>query len=101
VGMPARALRGDLEKSYSEHLLKLVREASLDAIVLLAHDRVHDADGTPRDDLGSMFVPNDVVLDLAARNPEFLAGVSIHPARNDMLNELERCVSRGAVLMKC
>src|SRR5207248_2181200 len=41
------------------------------------------------------------VLDLAARNPEFLAGVSIHPARNDALNELERCVSRGAVLMKC
>ena len=101
LGMPASALEGDLEKIYSEHLLKLVRESSLDAVVLLAHERVHDPDGTPRDDLGSMYVPNDVVLDLAARNPEFLAGVSIHPARNDALNELERCVSRGAVLMKC
>jgi len=101
LGMPASALEGDLEKIYAERLLKLVRESSLDAIVLLAHERVHDTDGTPRDDLGSMFVANDVVLDLAQRHPEFLAGVSIHPARRDALDELDRCIARGAVLMKC
>jgi uncharacterized protein len=101
LGMPASALDGDLEKIYGEFLLKLVRESSLDAVVLLAHERVHDPDGAPRDDLGSMFVPNDVVLDLAERNPEFLAGVSIHPARRDAIDELERCLTRGAVLMKC
>jgi predicted TIM-barrel fold metal-dependent hydrolase len=62
---------------------------------------VHDPDGTPRDDLGSMYVPNDVVLGLAAAHPEFLAGVSIHPARADAVDELNRCLERGAVLMKC
>jgi predicted TIM-barrel fold metal-dependent hydrolase len=46
-------------------------------------------------------VPNDVVLDLAQAHPEFLAGVSIHPARADAMEELDRCLSRGAVLMKC
>jgi len=46
-------------------------------------------------------VPNDVVLDLAAECPEFLAGVSIHPARSDAMRELDRCLDRGAVLMKC
>jgi predicted TIM-barrel fold metal-dependent hydrolase len=101
LGMPASALEGDLEKIYAEHLLKLVRESSLDAAVLLAHERVHDPDGTPRPDLGSMFVPNDVVLDLARQHPEFLAGVSIHPARADALDELDRCIAHGAVLMKC
>ena len=101
LGMPATALEGDLEKIYAEHLLKLVRESSLDAVVLLAHERVHDLDGTPRPDLGSMFVPNDVVLDLARQHPEFLAGVSIHPARTDALDELDRCIANGAVLMKC
>ena len=101
LGMPASALEGDLEKIYVEHLLKLVRESSLDAVVLLAHERVHDPDGRPREGLGSMFVPNDVVLDLAQRHPEFLAGVSIHPARRDALDELDRCLARGAVLMKC
>ena len=101
LGMAASALEGDLEKIYSELLLKLVSESSLDAVVLLAHERVHDPDGTPRDDLGSMFVPNEVVLDLARRHDEFLAGVSIHPARHDALDELDRCVAGGAVLMKC
>jgi predicted TIM-barrel fold metal-dependent hydrolase len=101
LGMPATALEGDLETIYAEHLLRLVRESSLDAVVLLAHERVHDSDGTARNDLGSMFVPNDVVLNLARRHPEFLAGVSIHPARRDAIDELDRCIANGAVLMKC
>ncbi len=101
LGMPASALEGDLEGIYAEHLLRLVRESSLDAVVLLAHERVHESDGTPRPDLGSMFVPNDVVIDLARQHPEFLAGVSIHPARSDALDELDRCIANGAVLMKC
>src|SRR5437588_730350 len=101
IGIPASALESDLESIYAEQLAQLVRASSMDAIVLLAHERVHDSDGTPRDDLGSMFVPNDVVLSLAEKFPEFLAGVSIHPARRDALDELERCLERGAVLMKC
>ena len=101
LGMPASALEEDLERIYADHLLQLVRQSSLDAVVLLAHERVHDPDGTPRDDLGSMFVPNDVVLTLANHHPQFLAGVSIHPARPDALDELDRCIAQGAVLMKC
>jgi predicted TIM-barrel fold metal-dependent hydrolase len=101
LGVPASALEGDLESIYAGHLVELVRASSMDAIVLLAHERVHDPDGTPRDDLGSMFVPNDVVLGLAKKIPEFLAGVSIHPARHDALDELDRCLAGGAVLMKC
>jgi hypothetical protein len=101
LGVPGSALEGDLESIYAEILLQLVRNSSMDAVVLLAHERVHDPDGTPRDDLGSMFVPNDVVLGLAKKNPEFLAGVSIHPARPDALDELDRCLEQGAVLMKC
>lgn len=101
LGMPGSALEGDLETVYAEHLLRRVRESSLDGVVLLAHERVHDPDGTPREDLGSMFIPNDVVLGLAKQHREFLAGVSIHPARSDALDELDRCVAGGAVLMKC
>jgi hypothetical protein len=101
LGVPSSALTGDLESIYADILAKLVRESSMDAVVLLAHERVHDPDGTPREDLGSMFVPNDVVLGLAKKCPEFLPGVSIHPARRDALDELERCLDGGAVLMKC
>ena len=101
LGVPASALEGDLESIYADHLAKLVRSSSMDAVVLLAHERVYDPDGAPRDDLGSMFVPNNVVLGLAKTFPEFLPGVSIHPARRDALDELERCLAGRAVLMKC
>ena len=101
VGFPKSTLQGDLEAIYATRLLEWIRESSIDAVVLLAHERVHDPDGTPRPDLGSMFVPNDVVLQLARQHPEFLAGVSIHPARPDAIDELNRCVEQGAVLMKC
>lgn len=101
LGLPPSALEGDLDRLYADKLLALVRDSSFDSVVLLAHERVHDRDGTPRDDLGSMFVPNDVVLRLSREHPEFLAGVSIHPARRDALPELDRCVEGGAVLMKC
>jgi len=94
-------LQSDLEQRYAALLLRLVRESSVDAVVLLAHERVYDADGTPRDDLGSMFVPNDLVLRLASNHCEFLPGVAIHPARRDAVEELDRCVEAGAVLMKC
>ena len=101
IGFPASVLSDDLESIYAAYLLELIRASSLDAAVLLAHERVYDPDGTVREDLGSMYVPNDVVLDLAAAHPEFLAGVSIHPARSNALEELDRCLERGAVLMKC
>jgi uncharacterized protein len=101
LGVAPAALRGNLEALYAEKVLQFVRDSSLDAIVLLAHERVHDPNGAPREDLGSMFVPNDVVLRLAGEYPEILAGVSIHPARPDALEELERCCEAGAVLMKC
>ena len=101
LGLSAQALEGNLDELYADKLLALVRDSSFDSVVLLAHERVHDPDGTPRDDLGSMFVPNDLVLKLSRKHPEFLAGVSIHPARQDALPELDRCVELGAVLMKC
>lgn len=101
LGFPDDLLDGDLEAFYAGYLLDLVRESSFDAVVLLAHEQVYDADGTLRADRGSMFLPNEVVLALAAQHPEFLAGVSIHPARHDALPELERCLQHGAVLMKC
>jgi uncharacterized protein len=101
LGFPRDVLERDLETIYAAHLLELVRSSSLDAVVLLAHEQVYDPDGTLRRDLGTMHVPNELVLDLAERHPEFLAGVSIHPARADAVEELDRCLARGAVLMKC
>jgi uncharacterized protein len=101
VGLPASALKGDLDRLYVDRLLELIRESSLTAVVILAQEQVHDDQGRAMPDLGSFYVPNDYVLSLARRHPEFLPAVSIHPARPDALHELERCLAGGAVMMKC
>jgi hypothetical protein len=45
VGLPQSALRGDLDRLYVERLLQFVRESSLGAAVILAHEQVYDEHG--------------------------------------------------------
>lgn len=101
LGLPASALHGDLDHLYADTLLRMVRTSSLRAAVILAHDWVYDDHGRRLDNVGSFHVPNRYVLDLAARHPEFIPAVSIHPARPDALEELDRCLEQGAAMMKC
>ena len=101
MGLPLSALRDDFETIYSAALLRQIREAELDAAVLLAHEQAYRDDGTVIEGCGSFFVPNDYVLGLARRHREFLPAVSIHPARRDAFDELERCLEAGAVMLKC
>jgi predicted TIM-barrel fold metal-dependent hydrolase len=101
AGMPASALRDGLDAHAVSHLVGLVRASSLDAVVLLAQDVPHHADGTALPDKGAFFVPNDYLLEVCARHPElFIPAVSIHPARRDALAELERCLEAGARVLK-
>ena len=101
IGLPASALKGDLDRLYVDRLLEQVRQSSLGSVVILAQDWVHDDQGKPLKDKGSFYVPNDYVLNLAKAHREFLPAVSIHPARPDALEELDRCLDAGAVIMKC
>ncbi len=89
----------DFDELYVAHLLKLVRESSLGGIVLLAQDEVYSPDGK-KIDTGSFYVPNDYLLGLCKKHPEFIPAVSIHPARPDALEELERCLANGAAVLK-
>jgi len=101
VGLPPSALTGDLDRIYAEQVLRFVRESSVDAAVILAQDEPYSADGSKIPHAGSFYVPNDFVLGLAREHREFLPAISIHPARRDALDELERCLAAGAVMLKC
>lgn len=101
IGMPPDSFGRNFDALYVEHLLAQVRQSSLGAAMILAHDEVYDSGGQRRPDLGSFHVPNNYVLQLAQEHPEFLPAVSIHPARPDALDELDRCLAGGAVAMKC
>ena len=101
VGLPSSALRGGLDRAYRESLLRLVEASGLDAAVVLAQDWPYDERGEPLRDRANFFVPNDYLLDVcAASGGRFIPAVSIHPYRADACRELERCVSRGAKVLK-
>jgi predicted TIM-barrel fold metal-dependent hydrolase len=101
LGLPLAALRGNLEECYIATLKQLVAESSLDAVFLLASDHVRDNRGEILARFDRLVVPNDCVLAIARKNPELLPAVSIHPARPDAIDELERCADLGARVMKC
>lgn len=101
VGLPGDALNLDLDRLCVERLLAMIRGSSLDAAVILAHEIPHSDSGEPLPDRGMFYVPNDYVLRLAREHSEFLPAVSIHPARRDAMEELNRCIEAGAVMMKC
>ncbi|MDQ3623983.1 MAG: amidohydrolase family protein [Verrucomicrobiota bacterium] len=100
IGLPVSALAGDLDRLFADRLLELVRTSSLDAAVILAQEQVYDERGWPMEKVGAAYVPNEYVLRLAREHPEFLPAVAIHPARPDALEELERCLAEGAVMLK-
>src|SRR4051812_13322823 len=100
-GLPRPPLRGDLDRIYADQLKRFVQESSLDAAVILAQDEPYQDNGELIADTGSFYVPNDFVLRLAREHREFLPAISIHPARRDALDELERCLAAGAVMLKC
>lgn len=101
MGLSQDALKDNLDNLYLEKLLSYIRESSLSAVVGLAYDHPYDRSGKIIDGFASFYVPNDYVLQLSKKHQEILPGVSIHPARPDALDELEKCISEGAVLMKC
>jgi predicted TIM-barrel fold metal-dependent hydrolase len=100
LGLPPDLTQADFDEIYVERLLALVRASSLGSAVILAQERVYDDRGSVMEGAGSFYVPNDYVLALARQHPEFVPAVSIHPARPDALDELERCLAGGAAMLK-
>jgi predicted TIM-barrel fold metal-dependent hydrolase len=100
-GLPQSALKKRLDELLEERLAGMVRESSLDAVILLAQDLPHHDDGTPLPEKGAFHVPNSHLLEVCARYPDlFLPAVSIHPGRRDAMSELERCLAAGARVLK-
>jgi predicted TIM-barrel fold metal-dependent hydrolase len=89
------------ERKLAETLVSQIDQTpGLDAAVVLAFDQVYDATGQPDAARTHLYVSNDYVIELTARYPKMLLGASVHPYRRDAINELERCVKAGAVLLK-
>jgi predicted TIM-barrel fold metal-dependent hydrolase len=90
-----------IEKAVEAKLVETIDGTEgLDAVVVLAFDAVYDADGRLDDKRTHLYVTNDYAALLAQKHRKVLFGASVHPYRKDAVAELERCVQRGAVLLK-
>lgn len=93
---PETANRRYLERLAEE----LGRSERVGKAVLLGLDGVYDPAGKLDEGGTNFLISNDAVLEAAAGNDRFLAGVSINPRRRDAVDELERCAEKGAFLVK-
>jgi uncharacterized protein len=100
IGVNVDPSSPELDAAYMERLRLWLEASSLGAVVLLACDDVYQEDGVARPDLSRIYVPDEYVLELARREPRFLPGISIHPARPDAMDLLDAGVEAGAVLLK-
>jgi len=85
-------------------LLKQTRSMKkVDYAVVLAFDHVYDVDGKrmgpENGSKTTMYVGNDIVDRLCREDRNLLLGLSVHPFRNDAIDELER-YQENAVLCK-
>lgn len=86
-----------LDEGYVLALAELLRDSSLDKAAVMALDAVYDPSGRPDWASTHLYVPNDYVFEVAGRYPEKMVPcVSVNPDRADAMDELERCVARGA-----
>jgi len=89
------------DRGFERTLVQQVRESGLDRVALLAQDWVYDARGRPDRARTHFHVPNDYLFEVTQRHARWMTPcVSINPDRRDGLNELERCVEKGARSLK-
>lgn len=100
VGLPRGSIKGDMDGAYARHLVKLVRGSSLGGACIFAQDDPHDANGRRLPHRRTFYVPNEWAFRVARLDARLLPVASIHPARRDAMDELERCLDAGAVMLK-
>ena len=84
-----------------ERTEEVLSETTVDKVVCLAMDHVHDESGTPRPDLTNMYVSHDYVLELRRTvGDKVLLGASVHPYAADFTDRVREAVDQGAVLLK-
>ncbi|MFH1269034.1 MAG: amidohydrolase family protein, partial [Planctomycetota bacterium] len=89
------------DEGYVLALASLLRDSSLDKGAVMGLDAVYDRNGKPDWENTHFYVPNDYVFEVAARYPDVMVPcVSVNPNRADALDELHRCVEKGARALK-
>lgn len=92
----------DADREYIERLVALARAIGYQGkYLLLAFDKNFNVDGSVNLDKTEFYVPNEYVFGLSSEYPDvFVAAMSVHPYREDAIEELEKWATRGVRYMK-
>lgn len=99
-GLSPQLLQGGLGSAYLQYLLWLAQGSSMDKLLVLAHDYPRREDGSIIESLWNFHVSNDAIVDICQKHPQLLPACSIHPARPDALDELQRMHALGVRVLK-
>jgi uncharacterized protein len=90
------------DQQYVERLAGLISaQRPHGKLLLFAFDRAYDEAGQPLPDDTEFFTPIEYVASLARAQPElFLPCASVHPARPDAVEALERAAALGCIAVK-
>ncbi len=92
----------DTDQEYVNRLVRLARANKRQGKYrILAFDKHHRPDGTIDLTKTTMYVPNDYVVELARQHPDiFLPVISLHPYRQDAIEELDKWAKAGVKYIK-
>lgn len=89
-----------VDAAYREKLLQWAETSDLDAVGVLALDGVYDDRGELDRRRTEVLIANDYCLEVCGDSDALLPICSVHPGRQDAIEELERVVEAGAVAIK-
>jgi predicted TIM-barrel fold metal-dependent hydrolase len=102
-GISLRELSRDHDAVLQKMMIERLNNApGIDFGVFLAFDSVYKENGEIDEKNSHMVTPNHYIIDIARDNPKVLFGASVHPNRGIArgMEELDRCIEGGAVLVK-
>lgn len=90
-----------MDDAFAELLAHTIRNSCVDRALVIGGDARYGCDGCPDWEGTTVYIPNDYLLSVTARYCDVMVPcVGINPDRPDALAELERCVCRGARVLK-
>jgi uncharacterized protein len=90
-----------LDQGYVLALAEQLNQSGMDKAVILAQDGIYDGNGRLDPKRTHFYVPNDYLFEITGQYPKLMIPcVSINPERADAIDELDRCIGKGARILK-
>ena len=101
IGIEKKDLKTNVDIKYVNFIENTLENSKeIDKIVILAMDYLYNDDATINKNETGLYISNDYVIELCKKNKNFIPSMSIHPARKDTLDEIQKYYENGVRILK-